>query len=73
MIIRLEHIGNETINNLITKRVVCLNVVQNAQHQNDQVSTQGLPMFLGGEYNESNEFLNANEDDVESSFNLEDL
>jgi hypothetical protein len=30
-------------------------------------------MFLGGEYNESNEFLNANEDDVESSFNLEDL
>jgi hypothetical protein len=30
-------------------------------------------MFLGGEYNKSNESFNANEDDVESSFNLEDL
>ncbi len=30
-------------------------------------------MFLGDEYNESSEFLNANENDVASSFNLEDM
>jgi hypothetical protein len=69
----LEHIGNETINNIITKRVVCLNVVKNEQHQNDQVFTQGLPTFWGAEYNESNDSLNVNEDNVENSFNLEDL
>ncbi len=30
-------------------------------------------MFLGGEYNERSEFFGANEDDVASSPNLEDL
>ncbi len=53
---KLEHIGYETINNLITKNVVCLNAVQNVgtngEHQNDQVFTQGLLVFLKGEYNE---------------------
>jgi hypothetical protein len=65
---KLEHIGNETINNLISRRVVCLNAVRNVgkarKHQNDQVSTQELPAFLRGEYNESNEFLGANENNV---------
>ncbi len=65
---RLEHIGNETINNLTSRRVVCLSAVQNVgrtgKHQNDQVSTQELPAFLRGEYNESNEFLGANENNV---------
>jgi hypothetical protein len=30
-------------------------------------------VFLGGEYNESNEFLGANENDVASSSNLENM
>jgi hypothetical protein len=30
-------------------------------------------VFLGGEYNERSEFFGANEDDVASSPNLEDL
>jgi len=54
--IRFEHIGDETINNLIMKRVVCLSSVQNVgtngEHQNDQVFTQRLFAFLKGEYNE---------------------
>ncbi len=32
--------------------------------QNDQVSIEGLLSFLGGEYNESNESLSVNENDV---------
>lgn len=59
------------------KRVVCSNVFQNVvtswEHQNDQVFTQGFFVFSGGEYNESNEFLGANEDDVVSLFNLKDM
>jgi hypothetical protein len=39
MIIRLERIGDEIVNNLIMKRVVCLSVVRNVgtskEHQND--------------------------------------
>jgi hypothetical protein len=74
---RLERIGDENINNLIKKRVVCLNEVQNVgttgEHQNDQVSTQGLLAFSRGEYSESNEFPSVNEDDVASSPNLEDM
>jgi hypothetical protein len=41
------------------KRVVCSNVFQNVgtsrEHKNDQVFTQGFFVFLGGEYNETNE------------------
>jgi len=59
------------------KKVVCSNVVQNVsiarEHQNDQVSTQGLLVFLGGEYNESSESFNDNEDNVESLPNLENM
>ncbi len=51
MIVRLEHIGDEIINNLTTKKVVCLSLVQNVgiarDHQNDQVFTQGFLAFLG--------------------------
>jgi len=75
MIPKLECIGNETINNLTMKRVVCPNAVQiigtSGEHQNDQVSTQGPLKFLKGEYNEDNESLSANENDVESLLNLE--
>jgi hypothetical protein len=39
MITRLKHIGDETINNLTMKGVVCPNIVQNVstfkEHQND--------------------------------------
>jgi hypothetical protein len=41
--------------------------------QNDQVSTEGLPSFLGGEYNESNESLSANENDVANLPNLKNM
>ncbi len=77
MTIRLEHIGDETINNLTKKRVVCLSAIQNVgktrEHQNDQVYTQGLLVFFGDEYNENNEFLNANENNVASLPNLKDM
>ncbi len=57
--------------------MVYLSAVQNVritrEHQNDQVFTQGLPMFLGGEYNESSEFLSVNESNVESLPNLKDM
>jgi hypothetical protein len=73
----LEHIGDEIINNLTTKKVVCSSAVQNVgtsrEHQNDLIFTQGLLKFSKGEYNESNEFFNANEDDVASLFNLKDM
>ncbi len=39
----------------------------------DQVSTKGLLAFWGGEYNESNEILSVNENNVASSPNLEDM
>jgi hypothetical protein len=39
MTIRLEHIGNETINNITMKKVVCPSAVQNVntfgEHKND--------------------------------------
>jgi hypothetical protein len=74
---RLEHIGDETINNFTMKRVVCPNVVWNVstfgKHQNDQVSTQGLLVFLRGEYSESSESLSVTEDCVASLPNLEDM
>jgi hypothetical protein len=77
VITRLEHIGDETINNLITKRVVYPNVIQNVsiarKHQNDQISTQGLPTFSGAEYIESSESFSANEDDVASFPNLKNM
>ncbi len=51
---RFEHIGDETINNLIMKKMVCLSLVRNVgtngKHQNDQVFTQRLLAFLKGEY-----------------------
>jgi hypothetical protein len=57
--------------------VVCLSVVQNVgtagKHQNDQVSTQELLVFLGGEYCESSDSFGANENDVASLPNLENL
>jgi hypothetical protein len=74
---KLECIGDETINNLTTNKVVCSSVIHNVsttkENQNDQVSTQGLPVFSGDEYNESSEFLNANEDNVASLLNFEDM
>ncbi len=77
MTVKLECIGHETINNLTAKKVVCPNVVQNVgtigEQQNDQVSTQELPMFSRGEYSESNESLGVNEDDVAIFPNLKDL
>ncbi len=70
-------IADETINNLTTKKVVCLSVVQNVgivkDHQNDQVSTQGFLAFLGGEYSESSESFGTNEDNVVSLLNLKDI
>ncbi len=43
MTAKLEHIGDEIINNLTTKRVVCPSAVQDVgtfgEHQNDQIST----------------------------------
>ncbi len=74
---RLEHIGDETINNLTMKKVVCLSAVRNVgtfkKHQNYQVFTQSLPEFLGGEYSEGSESFRVNEDNVVSSPNLEDM
>jgi hypothetical protein len=59
------------------ERVVCSNAYQNVgtsrEHQNDQVFTQGFFVFSGGEYNESNESLGANEDDMVSLLNLKDI
>jgi hypothetical protein len=56
VITRLERMGDESINNLTKKRVVCPSEVQNVnivgEHQNDQVSTQGPLAFLGVEYSE---------------------
>jgi len=55
VIIRLEHFRIETINNLITKRVVSLSVIWNVgrigKDQNNKVSIQGLLVFFGDEYN----------------------
>jgi len=74
---RLECIKDETINNLTMKRVVCPSAVQNVgtfgEHQNDQVSTQGLLAFLRGEYNKNNKSFSVNEDDLASSPNLKDM
>jgi len=57
--------------------VVCSNGIQNVsttkEEQNDKVSTQGLPMFSGDEYNESSESLSDNEDIVASLLNFEDM
>ncbi len=73
----MEHIGDETINNLTPKKVFCSSAVRNVstfgKHQNDQVSTEKLPTCFGGEYNESSESFSANEDDVASLPNLEDM
>ncbi len=73
----MEHIGDETINNLTTKRVVCSNAIRNVgtfrEHQNYKVFTQNLLEFLGGEYSKVSESLNVNEDDVASLPNLEDM
>jgi hypothetical protein len=59
------------------KRVVCPSAVRNVntsrEHQNDQVCTKGLPTFLGGQYSESSDFFNTNEDNVASLPNLEDM
>jgi hypothetical protein len=53
MIVRLEHISIETINNLITKRVVCLSAIWNVgrirEDQNHKVFIQGLLVFFGDE------------------------
>jgi hypothetical protein len=58
-------------------KVVCPSAVHNVgtsrKHQNDQVFTQKFLVFSGGEYSESNESLGADENNVASSFNLEDL
>jgi hypothetical protein len=74
---RLEHIGDEIINNLTMKKVICPSAIQNVgiagKHQNDQVSTQGLLMFLGVEYSESSESFNVNEGNVASLPNLKDM
>jgi hypothetical protein len=51
MIVKLERIGDETINSLIMKKVVCLSVIWNVntakEHQNDRISIQGFLMFRG--------------------------
>jgi len=78
MIARLEHIRDETINNLIMKRVVCLSAIWNVgitrEDQNDQDSTQRFLTFFGNDYNtKSSEHLSANEDNVASLPNLEDM
>jgi hypothetical protein len=74
----LEHIRDETINNLTKKKVVCPSAISNVgiirEDQNDQVSTQGFPMFSRNEYNnENNESLSANENNVASLLNLKDI
>ncbi len=55
MIVRLERFRIETINNLITKRVVCSSAIWNVgrigKDQNNKVSIQGLLVFFGDEYN----------------------
>jgi hypothetical protein len=72
--IKLEHIGDASINNLTTKMVVYLSAIQivgtTRKHQNDQVSTQEFPTLGGGEYSKSNEYLGVDEDDVASLPNL---
>ncbi len=77
MIAKLEHIKDEIINSLIMKKVVCPSAVQDVgtfgEHQNDQVSMQGFLPFSKGEYNENNEYLSVNEDDVASFLNLKDM
>jgi hypothetical protein len=77
VIARLERIGDETINNLTTKKVVCPNAVRNVgiakEHQNDQVFTQQLLAFSRGEFIKNSEFLCVNEDNVASLPNLEYL
>jgi hypothetical protein len=73
MTTKLEHIRDETINNLTMKRVDYLSAVQNGEHQNDQVFTPRFFTFLRGEYSESNESLSANEDDVASLPNFKNL
>ncbi len=74
MIAKLEHIKDEIINSLIMKKVVCPSAIQDVgtfgEHQNAQVSMQGFLAFSKGEYNENNEYLSVNEDDVASFFNL---
>ncbi len=73
----LDRIADEIINNLTTKKVVCPSVVQNVsttrERQNDQISTPELPTFSRGECNESNDSFGANEDNVASSLNFENL
>jgi hypothetical protein len=77
MTAKLECSRDETINNLIMKKVVCPSAVHNVgtsrEHQNDQVSTQKFLVFLGGEYSESKESFGADEDNVATSPNLENL
>jgi len=77
VIARFQHIGDESINNLTTKRVVCLSAIQNVstsgEHQNDELSIEGFLTFLGGEYNTYSESLNVNEGDVASLPNLRDM
>jgi len=70
---KLECIRNETINNLTTRGWFVQNVSTTKEDQNDQVSTQGLPMFSRDEYNESSESLSDNEDIVASLLNFEDM
>jgi hypothetical protein len=78
--IKLEHIGDASINNLTTKMVVYLSAIQivgtTRKHQNDQVSTQELPTLGGGgggEYSKRNEELGVDEDDVASLPNLQNM
>ncbi len=51
MIFRSERIGDEIVNNLITKKVVCPNAVQNVgtfkEHQNDTFLLEGSLSFQG--------------------------
>jgi hypothetical protein len=46
---KLEHFGDETLDNLSRMRVLCLNVIPNVattrEDQNDQDSTQGPYVF----------------------------
>jgi hypothetical protein len=74
---KLEHIGDERINNLITKMVVYLSEVwivgTTRKHQNDQISTQEFPVFWGGEYSKSSEYPGANENDVANWPSLQNM
>jgi len=75
VILRLEHIGDETINNLTTKKVVCPHLIQNVgtfRKHHYQVFTQSFLEFWGVSIAKVASLL-VNEDNVASLPNLKDM